>query len=56
MALFVALPYLAEQEDKQFLVCVTLEFIVSSELAQKQKSNKFEIGNIKFTKCTYEVK
>ncbi len=48
--------YLAEQEDKRFLVCVTSEFIVSCELAQKQKGNKFEIDNLKFTKCTYKVK
>lgn len=48
--------YLVEQGDKQFLVLLTDEFIVSRELVQKQSAGKFEIGNIKFTKCTYEVK
>lgn len=48
--------YLVEQGDKQFLVLVTDEFIISRELVQKQHAGKFEIGDIKFTKCTYEVK
>lgn len=48
--------YLAEQDGRQFLVLVTDEFIVSRELSQKQYDGKFEIGDIKFTKCTYEVK
>ncbi len=48
--------YLAEQQGKQFLVCVTSESIISSELAVNQYGKKLEIGNIKFTKCTYEVK
>lgn len=47
--------YLAEQGDKQFLILITDEFIISRELGQKQNSVKFEIGNIKFTKCAYEV-
>lgn len=47
--------YLVEEGDKQFLVLLTDEFIVSHELAQKQSAGKFEIGNIKFTKCTYEI-
>ena len=48
--------YLAEQDGRQFLVLVTDEFIVSRELSQKQYDGKFEIGDIKFTKCTYEIK
>ncbi len=48
--------YLVEQQGKQFLVCVTSKFIISSELAINQYGKKFEIGNIKFTKCTYEVR
>lgn len=48
--------YLVEQENKQFLILVTDEFIISRELVQKQYANKFEIGDLKFTKCTYEVK
>lgn len=48
--------YLAEQDGRQYLVLVTDEFIVSRELSQKQYDKKFEIGDMKFTKCTYEVK
>lgn len=48
--------YLVERGEKQFLVLVTDEFIVSRELVQKQYAGKFEIGNMKFTKCSYEVK
>lgn len=48
--------YLVEQDEKQFLVLVTDEFIISRELVQQQYAAKFEIGDIKFTKCTYEVK
>lgn len=48
--------YLAKQGEKQFLVLVTDDFIISRELVQKQYDNKFEIGDIKFTKCAYEVK
>ena len=48
--------YLAEQGEKQFLILVTDEFIVSRELARKQYSDKFEIDNVRFTKCSYEVK
>lgn len=48
--------YLVEQGDKQFLVLITAEFMESRELGQKQYNQKFEIGNMKFTRCTYEVK
>ena len=48
--------YMVEQGEKQLLVLITDEFMVIRELAQKQYSDKFEIGNIKFTKCTYKVK
>lgn len=48
--------YLVEQDNKQFFVLVTDEFILSRKLVQKQYSEKFEIGDTKFTKCTYEVK
>lgn len=48
--------YLVEQGEKQFLVLITDEFIVSQELSQKQSGNKFEIENIFFTRCSYEVK
>lgn len=48
--------YLVEDGNKQFLVLITDEFIISRELAKKQYATKFEIGDIKFTKCSYEVK
>nr|WP_294529053.1 helix-turn-helix transcriptional regulator [uncultured Blautia sp.] len=48
--------YLVEQGDKQLLVLVTDEFIISRELAHKQYSNKFEIGDIRFTKCAGQIK
>lgn len=48
--------YLAEEEGRQFLILVTDEFIESRELAEPQRSDKFEIENIWFIKCSYEVK
>lgn len=48
--------YLAEQNGKQLFIEVTDEFITTQELLQKRNGNKFEIGKMKFTKCTYEVK
>lgn len=48
--------YLVEDGDKQFLVLVTDTFIISREPLQKQYADKFEIDDIKFTKCTREVK
>lgn len=48
--------YLAEQGDKQFLILITDEFILSRELSQKQYFDKFEIDNVRFTRCSYEVK
>lgn len=48
--------YLVEQNNKQYLVLVSDEFIFSQELAKNINTNKFEIDNIKFTKCSYEVK
>ncbi len=47
--------YLVEPGEKQLVVLITDEFIISRELPQKQYSSKFEIGNIRFTKCAYEV-
>ena len=48
--------YLVEKDGKQFLVTVTDEFIETCQLAKPITDSKFEIGNWKFTKCTYEVK
>ena len=41
--------YLVNQNDKQFLVLVTDEFIESRELTPKITDKKFEIGEWKFT-------
>lgn len=48
--------YLIEKDGKQFLVIVTDEFIEIHRLAKRINDKKFEIGNIKFTRCAYEVK
>ena len=48
--------YLVERDEKQFLVTVSDEFVETRRLLKSVKGNKFEIGNWKFTKCTYEVK
>ena len=40
--------YLVNQEDKQFLVMITDEFIESRRLAERITSEKFEIGNFSF--------
>lgn len=48
--------YLVEKDGKQFFVTVTDEFIETRQLAKSITDSKFEIGNWKFTKCTYEVK
>lgn len=48
--------YLVEKENKQFFVTVTDEFIETRQLAKRIDSDKFEIGNWKFTKCKYKVK
>lgn len=43
--------YLVNQEDKQFLVIVSDEFIESRELTQRVTEKKFEIGEWKFINC-----
>ena len=48
--------YFVEKDGKQFLVTITDEFIETRQLAKRITAEKFEIGNWKFTKCTYEVK
>ena len=40
--------YLVTQDDRQFLVVVTDEYIESRELIEKITEKKFEIGNWKF--------
>lgn len=48
--------YLAEKDEKQFFVEVNDEFIISREMSPKITENKFEIGELSFTKCRYKVK
>ena len=48
--------YLIEKGGKQFFVIVTDEFIETRPLAKRIHDEKFEIGNIRFTKCAYKVK
>ncbi|NMA18479.1 MAG: helix-turn-helix transcriptional regulator [Clostridiaceae bacterium] len=48
--------YLVEKENRQFFVIVTDEFIETRQLAKHITDKKFEIGNWKFIKCSYEVK
>ena len=47
--------YLVEKNDKQFLVRVSKEFIISSELATKISKEKFVIGENKFIKSKYSL-
>lgn len=47
--------YLVEMKERQYLVSVSEDFIVSSELAVKQDGKKFEIGNNKFRKAAYTL-
>lgn len=48
--------YLIEKGGKQFFVVVTDEFIETRRLPKRIDDKKFEIGNIRFTKCAYKVK
>ena len=49
--------YLVEKDDnRQFLVTVTDEFIETRQLMRYIEAKKFEIGEWEFTKCRYEVK
>lgn len=43
--------YLVNQEDKQFFVTVTDEFIESRQLTKKITDKKFAIGNFSFVDC-----
>lgn len=45
--------YLVEKDEKQFLVTITDEFVETRQLAKRITAEKFEIGNWKFTKCSY---
>ena len=48
--------YIVSDEDKQYFVTVTDEFIESRRLVKPVAADKLEIGNFKFIKCKYEVK
>ena len=43
--------YLVERDEKQFLVTVTDEFIETKKILVSITTEKFEIGNWKFTNC-----
>lgn len=48
--------YLIRQQEKQFFVTVTDEFIESRLLTRHITADKFEIGSWQFIKCAYQVK
>ena len=47
--------YLVEIGDKQMLVKVTPDFIITSELANKVNPKKFEFGKYTYKKATYRL-
>lgn len=47
--------YLVESGNKQFLVNITKDFIITSELAVRVDPKRFEIGTNKFKSCTYRL-
>lgn len=47
--------YLVEENSKQFIIMITDEFIETRPLSKPVTKDKFEIGEWKFTKCTYEI-
>jgi len=48
--------YLVNKDSKQYFVRVTNEIIESREMIKPVTDKKFEIGDMKFTKCSYQVK
>lgn len=48
--------YLVETKGRQFLVCVSKEFMVTTELVKKITDKKFVIGEQKFAKANYRLK
>lgn len=48
--------FLVNKDTKQYFVMVTNEFIESREMIKPVIEKKFEIGDMKFTKCSYPVK
>lgn len=47
--------YLVEMNNRQYLVGVSKEFIVSSELPKKVSDKKFVIGKNKYSKVSYKI-
>ena len=47
--------FLVEEENRQYLVMVTDEFIETRPLARRITDNKFEIGDWKFIKSRYKI-
>ncbi|HWJ76495.1 MAG TPA: helix-turn-helix transcriptional regulator [Niallia sp.] len=47
--------YLVENNNKQYLVNVTKEFITTNEIAKTITDKKFIVGNNKFKKTTYKL-
>ena len=48
--------YLVEQNGEQLIVVITDEFIETYRLDEHVSGDKFELGEWKFVKSTYEVK
>lgn len=48
--------FLVNKDSKQYFVLITNEFIESREMIKPMTEDKFEIGEMKFTKCRYPVK
>ena len=48
--------FLVNKDSKQYFVLVTNEFIESREMIKPMTEKKFEIGEMKFTKCSYPLK
>lgn len=48
--------YLVSFDEKQYIVTVTDDFIETRQLNVQITKDVFEIGNLHFTKCKYEVK
>lgn len=48
--------YLVNKDSKQYFVTITNEFIESREMLTPVQENTFEIGDMKFIKCSFPIK
>lgn len=48
--------YLVEKDEKQLFITITDEFIETRQLTKRIVDKKFEIGDLKFTRCKGEIK